>query len=413
MAATPVELDEKPQDILIPSVEQWLATALLGPALAGYQAALLLFGMYLQSMLRYIVSGEIKQHPRLAQGTLYLMLLLNLLYIGITFEETYSSGVSNDRSFDYVIIGSLQWQFLPWLNGIIGAVAETFLTLRAASFFTNRIAKLAFYMWMGMLVTLVVFGSTTTFAVGVLLYKSGNNSDLPIRWNTAVAIWLWASTVADVSITAALTYNLRKRIAGFNRGTDALLRNLIWLGLRSASYTALLSLVGAVVATIWGDSDYHTTEIQIAFWFPIAPLYGLSLLSTTSSGRRMINARVGSVSLVPGGLGGAAAGAGTVTRAGHQLSGAFAPTASSFGPQGEPDTTGLGLGSASGTGAARRASAARTSVAAVPLRITVRREVHEEEEYDDELDTSGSVATTPRHSTLMREKGSSRTRFEV
>ncbi|BGP44337.1 hypothetical protein JCM10450v2_000148 [Rhodotorula kratochvilovae] len=402
----PVEFDETPVDILIPSVPQWLATALIGPAMAGYQAALILFGMYLQSMLRYMVSGEIKQHNRLAQGTLYLMLLLNLLYIGLTFQETYSSGVSNNRSFDYVITGSLQWQFLPWLNGIIGAVAETFLTVRAASFFTNRTAKILFYVWMGSLVTLVVFGSTTTFAVGIVLYNSDDDIKLPIPWNTAVAIWLWASTVADVSITAALTYNLRKRIAGFNRGTDALLRNLIWLGLRSASYTALLSLVGAIVATIWGDSAYRTTEVQIAFWFPIAPLYGLSLLSTTSSGRRMINARVGSVSL--GGPLGGTPGAG----ARAQLSGAFAPATSSFGPRGSSGGFGPGeLGAASGTGGARRAGA-RSSVGA-PLQITVRREVHEEEEFDDELDGSVGTGTTPRNSVMMQEKGPGRTRFEV
>lgn len=60
--------------------------------MAGYQVALILFGMYLQAMLRYMATGEIKQHGRLAQGTLYLMLLLQLIYAGLTFQETYISG---------------------------------------------------------------------------------------------------------------------------------------------------------------------------------------------------------------------------------------------------------------------------------------------------------------------------------
>ena len=41
--------------------------------------------------------------------------------------------VSNDRTFNSVDVGTLQWQFLPWINGIIGALAETFLAVRAAS----------------------------------------------------------------------------------------------------------------------------------------------------------------------------------------------------------------------------------------------------------------------------------------
>lgn len=102
--------------------------------------------------------------------------------------------MSNDRTFDDVYTGTFQWQFLPWCNGLIGAVAETFLAVRAASvrlpscrfrlaslqlgtdttnhrtqFFTNRMTKNFFYAWMASLVTLVVFGSTMTFAMGILV----------------------------------------------------------------------------------------------------------------------------------------------------------------------------------------------------------------------------------------------------
>ncbi|GAA5930220.1 hypothetical protein JCM3775_004332 [Rhodotorula graminis] len=392
-----------PQDELLPTLPQWLATALIGPCMAGYQVAQILFGMYAQAMLRYVVSGDIKQHGRLALWTLYTMLLLQLIYVALTFVEVYTSGVSNDRTFNTVYVGTLQWQFLPWVNGIIGALAETFLAVRAASFFAGRTTKNLFYGWMGALVTLVLFGSTMTFATGVLLYNGMDDGDLPMQWNTAVAVWLWASTAADVSITAALTFNLRKRIAGFNRGTDDLLRNLVWLGVRSASYTALLSLLGALVATIWGDAELRTTEIQIAFWFPIAPLYGLSLLTTTSSGRKMINARVGSVSLGP--------------RPPPELSGVFARDARSFGPRGgtlpEP-AAGSGMGSAASFESGRRGGNGRP-VGAPALQIKVEREVvHAVDDLDEDLSTSTSTSGPRADSGFSRGGGEkSRTRFEV
>jgi hypothetical protein len=67
--------------------------------MAGYQVAQILFGAYAQAMLRYVVTGDIKQHGRLALWTLYTMLVLQLIYVALTFAETYTSGgASGSRS---------------------------------------------------------------------------------------------------------------------------------------------------------------------------------------------------------------------------------------------------------------------------------------------------------------------------
>jgi len=146
-----------------------------------------------------------------------------------------------------------------------------------------------------------------------------------------------------------------------------------------------------------------TTEIQIAFWFPIAPLYGISLLTTTSSGRQMINARVGSVSLNGNG-----------NRPANELSGVFAPNARSFAPRGGTLMSagaGEGVGSAASHHSGGRFLGATGDRAPAPLQIKVEREVvHEVDDFDEDL--SGSSAGTrsaPRgESILMREKGQAR-----
>ena len=55
---------------------------------------------------------------------------------------------------------------------------------------------------------------------------------------------MWSSAASDCSISIALAYNLHKRIANFNQKTDSILRKLILTGLRTAAFTAILSLVG-------------------------------------------------------------------------------------------------------------------------------------------------------------------------
>ncbi|BGP12269.1 hypothetical protein JCM10213v2_000182 [Rhodosporidiobolus nylandii] len=289
-------MEDDVQDIQIAAAPQWVASALIGPCMIGYQVGLLFFGVFLNAFCSYAASGELGRLGRPAKAALWLVLFLNLLYIGISFQETYDSGVNNNRTIDFLLVGSLQWQFFPWLNGMIAAVVEVFLAVRAASFIPHRTAKIVFLCWVGALVVLVIFGSTVVFAEGVILFYRGEEDDasLAIAWNTGVAIWLWASAVCDLTISFALAFSLRKRIAGFNAGTDSLLRSLATLALRTASYTSLLSIVGAVVASVYDDDTLKTTEINIAFWFPLGPLYGISLLTTTSSSRRILNNHLGS-----------------------------------------------------------------------------------------------------------------------
>lgn len=74
-----------------------------------------------------------------------------------------------------------------------------------------------------------------------------------MHWASSAAVWLWSSAIADVSISVAAAYSLKSRIAGFNRETDSVLRTLIFIVLRTAAYTAIISIVVAAVESVYKD----------------------------------------------------------------------------------------------------------------------------------------------------------------
>ncbi|GAA6010208.1 hypothetical protein JCM10207_005667 [Rhodosporidiobolus poonsookiae] len=281
-------------DVDMQGTPQWLATRLIGPYTIAYSAQLLLFGLFAQQFLNFVSSGEFSRLPKkTSKAVLVALFSLNLVYTAITIYEQWEISVRQERTLDAIIALNPTWNLLPLIAGWIAALTQAFLAVRAASFIPNRKLKIGFYVWMGLLILLGLGGSTLVCGLGTLWNVRGGLAVLPFGWNNAVAIWCVATACADVSVTVALTFSLRKRIAGFNVATDSLLKQLIWLALRTASYTAILSLVGAVVGFIWTDGDYATCNISIALWYPMSALYGISVFTTVSSSRRAINTSIG------------------------------------------------------------------------------------------------------------------------
>lgn len=135
---------------------------------------------------------------------------------------------------------------------------------------------------MGCLISLVLIGSAVTCADGVFYYNGAEADELVIQYSTGNSIYFWfvslpilfllpvltmirrASCVADVSISIACGWSLRARIAGFNPATDSLLRHLMSIAFRTAAYTAIFSLVSAILATVYNDS---TLNSYIVYWY--------------------------------------------------------------------------------------------------------------------------------------------------
>lgn len=108
---------------------------------------------------------------------------------------------------------------------------------------------------MGCLIGLVIIGGAVTTADGVFYYEGSDGTDLAIPYNTGQSLYFWGSTVADISISIACAWSLRSRIAGFNARTDSLLRHLIVVAFRTAAYTAILSVVSAILSSMFKDDD--------------------------------------------------------------------------------------------------------------------------------------------------------------
>ncbi|BGP34808.1 hypothetical protein JCM10296v2_006632 [Rhodotorula toruloides] len=213
--------------------------------------------------------------------------------------------VSQDRSSFVLENGDLTWNVLPMLIGIITAITEGFLAARAGQLIAFRLVRFLFSRWLGVLIALVLIGSAVTCADGVLYYDGAEAADLVIQYSTGNSIYFWASCVADISISVACAWSLRARIAGFYAATDSLLRHLISIAFRTAAYTAVFSLVSAILATVYGD-DTLDTWIVYCFWMFMPAAYGLSLFTFATSSKRAIEQRLGS-SGSHGNVGGTAA----------------------------------------------------------------------------------------------------------
>ncbi|GAA6040957.1 hypothetical protein JCM8097_000510 [Rhodosporidiobolus ruineniae] len=290
----------------VPMLEspQWLASGLIGPYTAGYSAQLVLFGLFSAQFLAFVSSGEFSRLPRrLSKVVLLALYGLNLAYTGVVWWEQYRTGfrvLHQDR--DLVSILELDYVFniIPLLGGLVAALTQCYLTFRAGNFISNHRARYVFYGWMGLLVALALAGAGLVTGLGFLLNIRGGTTVLPLSWNSAACIWLSATATTDLSISLALAYSLRKRIKNFNGTTDSLLKQLIYLALRTAAYTAILSIAGLIVAAVYKDSDYGTTNIHIALWLPLPALYGSSVFTTITASRRAIAYSIGGVSTYPG-----------------------------------------------------------------------------------------------------------------
>ncbi|GAA5921187.1 hypothetical protein JCM3775_004131 [Rhodotorula graminis] len=288
-------MDPATTDVPSLAAPQSTATILMGPTTAGYSVQMLLFGAVISLYLQAWRTGEFRAQSRPARLAMYLSLGLNAVYTGIVFYENYDASVSQNRTYNYLSNGNATWNSLSMLNGVIAALTEAFLACKAGKFIPSRKLRWVFFIWMGCVIGLVLAGSAMATANGYLYYLAAADSDEPalvLTYNTSLAIFLYASAFADLSISATIAWALHSRIAGFNETTDSLLRRLIWLSIRSASYTTALSIAAAVTMSVWGENNL-LSFITIALWMPMPALYGLSLFSFSFGARRAIDSRLG------------------------------------------------------------------------------------------------------------------------
>ncbi|BGP02906.1 hypothetical protein RTBOTA2_005820 [Rhodotorula toruloides] len=280
-------------DVLMPEAPQGLADILLGPSQVGYQVQFFGFGVFCTLFAVYAATGELRRHQRIGQLVLIASLFLNFVYTAFAWYESYVTAISQDRRSFTLQNGDAAWNALPMLIAAITALTEGYLAARAGLLILSRLVRILFFVWMACLIALVIVGGAITTADGVFYHNGAEPGDLAISYSAGTAMYFWGSAVADVSISIACACSLRSRIAGFNSRTDSLLRHLIMIAFRTASYTAIVSLVSAVLSTVYNDSNARSF-IVYSFWMFMPAAYGLSLFTFSVSSKRAIDQRLGS-----------------------------------------------------------------------------------------------------------------------
>ncbi|GAA5840488.1 hypothetical protein JCM11251_007600 [Rhodosporidiobolus azoricus] len=276
-------------DVWGPMAPQGLATKLCGPFMAGYLGQLI-FSCYFIGQAQAYLSDP--AHPRkTARKVLITLIVLNVIYGAFMFEEAFVLGVRQKRDVESLLEATLQWNVIPCLAGVVGATAQGFLTVRAGVFFKRKWIRHLFNAWQGLLIFNSLFWAIWTGVMGGIIISAGGDPDinLPVPWNISVVIYLCSVASTDIGISVALGLSLRSRIAGFSESTDSVLKQLIWLGLRTAAFTVVLAVPGAVLAGLYTVSDVEDTNITGALWIPLPAIHSLAFLYTISTTQRTVN----------------------------------------------------------------------------------------------------------------------------
>ncbi|GAA5983525.1 hypothetical protein JCM11641_005838 [Rhodosporidiobolus odoratus] len=276
------------------------SAGLLAPSSAGWQLAMVLYGMYLVVHGRYVSGRLYKKAMVRVKALLWVVFVLLTCYIGLIYAEQIQWTTATNRNVVFLLNGTPFESFPPLFGGFVAAPVQTLLMLRTAALLPkNRIfGRYLFLLVIGLGILLALGGAVATCAIN-LTYFYGNYDSLKIDFNAALSLWLWTSCIIDVLISAALACTLKQRVAGFNEQTDGLLKRLIQSAMQTAAYTSVLALVGAITATVFSEASPRFAFVNYAFWAPLPCCYGLSLYTTLST-RRTVEEYIGSSIPLPG-----------------------------------------------------------------------------------------------------------------
>ncbi|GAA5894107.1 hypothetical protein JCM6882_007985 [Rhodosporidiobolus microsporus] len=258
------------------TLEQSIRTLL--PCAVGWIAGVQLYGVYVCLHGRYVSSSLYSRLSRTVKAVLWLVFALLTAYTILLWAELCCWVVSTKHDYETILNGYRFESFVPLGAGLVGLPVQSLLMTRVATLIRQKVWRWTFVIVTSVVILFCFINAALGTTAGVLL-TTNHYEDIPIDWNKAMAAFLWSSAVIDIAISAALALTLKQRIASFNLRTDNLLKHLILSGIRTASYTAILSLAGAVTSSVFGFWSSYT-YVPYSFWVPIPACYGISLYTT-------------------------------------------------------------------------------------------------------------------------------------
>lgn len=240
-----------------------------------------------RSWVRYALARSFAHAPSPASADLYLsdplstklllhtIFALDLACLGLHGEQLLHYATIQDRSFPAVYVARPIDAISFLLIAISAALMSSFLCRRAAGLFNSNMNWQALFLWGFHALFFVAF--VAQCGTVALLYL-GLFTTTPSATQLS-GVWLWISAASDCSLTVSLYLLLRKRFDG-NLSSIA---HVLTTAAMTASYTSVLTLVGAVTAFAWPISDISKGSVVVAFEIPLSSLYALSLVVTLAS----------------------------------------------------------------------------------------------------------------------------------
>lgn len=174
---------------------------------------------------------------------------------------------------------------MPLMIGQISALVQAYLVTRASRLFGRRRVWRAVFL--GVCGVCIAVGWLASLGASIAFFGfiyGFADKMLPLTFNIFLGIFLCLAAAIDVTVTVTLWLTMRKHVLGFNPATDHALRRIMRLAARTAAYTSIFGVAGAMLAVcVKQEQMSDIVDAPFAFDLPLPALYALSLLTTLDS----------------------------------------------------------------------------------------------------------------------------------
>ncbi|KII91873.1 hypothetical protein PLICRDRAFT_524484 [Plicaturopsis crispa FD-325 SS-3] len=246
------------------------AANLHGPALIGIFFNCILYGACLMQTVRYFETYT--KDPTWIKVYVGVLMVADTLNSIFSIYWIYNVLVDNFMNIEALL--TLPWPLAadPALVGIVAFMVQAFFAWRVRVITQN--SYIAGAIFCCSLVTLV--GGVTFAVFFQFLGDVQTLATKPIARTLAI-VWLVPAAVADVSITTALSWHLRRRRTGFS-ATDSAITRIVRLTVQNGALTTIIALLDLIAFLSLKNSGLH-----VGFSFPLPKLYTNSVLSSLNA----------------------------------------------------------------------------------------------------------------------------------
>lgn len=267
---------------------QRVAIGILGPCFVGWCLQLWLSGVCTTAFYSYAKRGHFSRDTLTIKTFTAFVFILNTVLAFCSGVEMFHWGSTQTRTSAELWTQTPLDCLLPFLTGLMAFLVQGWFLRRTALLFRTRTSAIVFTAVVFLLQLTALAGSIGVAYLNFITNSNSASNDGARYYAITNSLWLWSSCTVDVGISGTLSYLLKAHVVGFNQKTDSTLVKIIKLSIETASYTAVMASIAAIISDVTiNTSSFFTADIIYAFWVPLPSLYTLSLLTTLESRDRL------------------------------------------------------------------------------------------------------------------------------